>query len=44
MVASSNFPKLLNILPNADDGLHIMKFINASVQSSNNNSEWVKIN
>ena len=40
---SEKASQLLNILPNADDGLHIMKFINASVQSSNNNSEWVKI-
>ena len=40
---SDKAPQLLNILPNADDGLHIMKFINASVQSSNNNSEWVMI-
>ena len=41
---SEKATQLLDILPNADDGLHIMKFINASVQSSNNNSEWVKIN
>ena len=41
---SEKASQLLDILPNADDGLHIMKFINASVQSSNNNSEWVKIN
>ena len=34
---------LLDILPNAEDGLHIMKFINASVKSSNNNSEWIHI-
>ena len=40
---SDNKSQLLNILPNADDGLHIMKFINASVQSSNNNSEWVTV-
>ena len=40
---SDKASQLLNILPNADDGLHIMKFINASVQSSNNNSEWVMI-
>jgi len=41
---SDKAAQLLDVLPNADDGLHIMKFINASVQSSNNNSEWVKIN
>ena len=41
---SEKATQLLDVLPNADDGLHIMKFINASVQSSNNNSEWVKIN
>jgi predicted dehydrogenase len=41
---SDKATQLLDVLPNADDGLHIMKFINASVQSSNNNSEWVKIN
>jgi len=35
--------QLLDILPNADDGLHIMKFINASVQSSNNNSKWISV-
>ena len=40
---SENAEKLLEILPNVDDGLHIMKFIIASVESSNNNSEWVKI-
>tara|TARA_Y100000590_G_C15679026_1_gene999094 strand:- start:534 stop:1673 length:1140 start_codon:yes stop_codon:yes gene_type:complete len=36
--------KLLELLPNADDGLHIMKFINAAVESSNNNSKWININ
>ena len=41
---SDKAAQLLDVLPNADDGLHIMKFINASVQSSNNNSQWVKIN
>jgi len=35
--------QLLKILPNIDDGLHIMKFINAAVESSNNNSQWTKI-
>ena len=40
---SSKASQLLDILPNAEDGLHIMKFINASVKSSNNNSEWINI-
>ena len=40
---SEKVSQLLDILPNVDDGLHIMKFINASVQSSNNNSKWVTI-
>ena len=40
---SGKVSQLLEVLPNADDGLHIMKFINASVQSSNNNSKWVTI-
>ena len=31
------------ILPNENDGLHIMKFINASVKSSNNNSIWTDL-
>ena len=38
---SEKAAQLLDILPNVDDGLHIMKFINASVQSSNNNSKWM---
>ena len=40
---SDKVSQLLDVLPNVDDGLHIMKFINASVQSSNNNSKWVTI-
>ena len=40
---SEKSSQLLEILPNIDDGLHIMKFINASVESSNNNSKWVNI-
>ena len=32
------------ILPNEDDGLHIMKFINSCVYSSNNNSKWINLN
>ena len=43
ILKTNSAPKLLNILPNAKDGLHIMKFINASVQSSKNNSKWVMI-
>ena len=40
---SGKVSQLLEVLPNVNDGLHIMKFINASVQSSNNNSKWVTI-
>ena len=40
---SDKASQLLEVLPNVDDGLHIMKFINASVQSSKNNSKWVTI-
>ena len=32
-----------HVLPNVDDGLHIMKFINAAVESSNNNAKWINI-
>ena len=28
---------------NVHDGLHIMKFINAAVDSSNNNSKWTDL-
>ena len=38
-----NKSELLKILPNIDDGLQIMKFINASVESSNKNSAWVDL-
>ena len=38
-----NKEDLLKLLPNIDDGLHIMKFINASVNSSNNNSAWTDL-
>jgi len=41
---SEKASQLLDILPNIDDGLHIMKFINAAVESSNNNAKWVDIN
>ena len=41
---SNKASELINILPNAEDGLHIMKFINAAVQSSQNNSKWININ
>ena len=34
---------LLDILPNVEDGLHIMKFINACVDSSTNNSNWTDL-
>ena len=38
-----NKEELLKLLPNIDDGLHIMKFINASVNSSNNHSAWTDL-
>jgi predicted dehydrogenase len=40
---SSNSENLLSILPNAEDGMHIMKFINACVASSKNDSEWTEV-
>ena len=40
---SERSSQLLDILPNVDDGLHIMKFINAAVESSNNNAKWINI-
>ena len=40
---SDKSSQLLNILPNVDDGLHIMKFINAAVESSNSNAKWIDI-
>ena len=44
ITGSDKAPQLLGILPNVHDGLHIMKFINAAVESSNNNSKWININ
>ena len=41
---SEKSSKLIEILPNAEDGLHIIKFINAAVESSHNNSKWIDIN
>ena len=35
--------ELIKILPNVNDGLHIMKFIQATVDSSNNNSVWTDL-
>ena len=35
--------QLLDLLPNGENGLHIMKFINASVKSSKNNSIWTEL-
>ena len=40
---SSTSEHLLSILPNADDGIHIMKFTNACVDSSKNDSTWTQI-
>ena len=36
--------KIKKILPNEEDGLHIMKFINSCVNSSNQNSRWIDLN
>ena len=38
-----NAKELIKIMPNIEEGLHIMKFINATVQSSNSNSQWISI-
>ena len=38
-----NKQKLLKLLPNGETGLQIMKFINASVNSSKNNSVWTDL-
>ncbi len=38
-----NKNELLELLPGGDAGLQIMKFINASVNSSNNNSIWTDL-
>ena len=43
IIGSDKSSQLLEIIPNVHDGLHIMKFINAAVESSNNNSKWVDI-
>ena len=40
---SYNSDEIKKILPNENDGLHIMKFINASVNSSKNNSIWTDL-
>jgi predicted dehydrogenase len=39
-----NKKELLSLLPDGDSGLQIMKFINASVNSSKNNSIWTDLN
>ena len=36
--------ELLELIPGGDSGLQIMKFINASVISSKNNSIWTDLN
>jgi len=38
-----NKKELMKIIPNVDDGLHIMKFIKATVDSSKNNSAWTDL-
>jgi len=40
---SNRSSQLIKILPNVDDGLHIMKFITATVESSQNNSKWTNL-
>ncbi len=39
----NNKNQLLELLPGGESGLQIMKFINASVKSSNNNSVWTDL-
>ena len=39
-----NKNQLLELLPGGDSGIQIMKFINASVNSSKNNSIWTDLN
>jgi hypothetical protein len=41
---SKDKDKIKKILPNEEDGLHIMKFINSCVNSSNQNSRWIDLN
>jgi predicted dehydrogenase len=41
---NKNKSELLKLIPNGDSGLQIMKFINASVNSSKNNSIWTALN
>ena len=43
ITGSDKSSKLLEIIPNIHDGLHIMKFISAAVESSNSNSKWINI-
>ena len=38
-----NKNQLLELLPSGESGLQIMRFINASVNSSNNNSIWIEL-
>ena len=43
ILSHKNKNELLELLPGGDSGLQIMKFINASVNSSNNNSIWTDL-
>ena len=43
ITGSDKSSKLLEIIPNIHDGLHIMKFISAAVESSNSDSKWINI-
>ena len=43
ILSHKNKNELLELLPGGDSGLQIMKFINASVKSSNNNSIWTDL-
>tara|TARA_B100000674_G_C37915202_1_gene950569 strand:- start:675 stop:1823 length:1149 start_codon:yes stop_codon:yes gene_type:complete len=44
ILGDQNKNELLEIIPNAKIGLHIMKFINAVVISSKKNSQWINLN
>jgi len=40
---SDNSNNLLKIIPDEEVGIHIMNFISACVESSKNNSKWIKL-
>ncbi len=43
ILGKENKTKLIDLLPNGETGLQVMKFINASVKSSKNNSIWTDL-